>query len=542
MERFHCCTLTRVFIMQPQVLALIATVYVMGSGWEPLGPFGGSAAIIQVEQPSGALLAATSNAQIYRSENDGELWKPLPFPAQLRANLHALVIDRQNAGVYFAGLSSDVPQYSGIMRTSDRGITWERIREPGLTDVWSIAIWQRDSSIIAAGAENGLWLTQDSGATWKHIVSGDSFDLKPVVSLAFDPWDSKILYAGTPRLAWKTADGGATWQLIHKGMRDDSDIFSILIESQRQRKIFAATCGGIYRSPDGGASWTKLSEAKGAASRTYHIAQDPFRANVLLAGTSLGLIKSVDSGHTWRRLSSLSTRWIEFDSGRTNRVFIATDEAGLFRSDDAGETRQPINQGFSNRLFSAFSVADDALWVMALTAGGSSVLRLAEPEGWQEFPLSGITGPVNGISGTSPDDLWIHDTLSMDEGSVLAATSRGLARSRDSGVTWQLEPGALAGSTVTALCKHPTRRGVFFAARFGEIFVTRDHARTWTPLMAGDEGPDDLIALLVLPAKVSPEEVSPGNRDRLLALSRSRGVYTIALPTRLEELRARVAP
>jgi hypothetical protein len=60
--------------------------------------------------------------------------------------------------------------------------------------------------------------------------------------------------------------------------------------------------------------------------------------------------------------------------------------------------------------------------------------------------------------------------------------------------------------------------------------------------MAGDEGPDDLIALLVLPAKVSPEEVLPVNRDRLLALSRSRGVYTIALPTKLEELRARVAP
>jgi photosystem II stability/assembly factor-like uncharacterized protein len=348
-------------------------------------------------------------------------------------------------------------------------------------------------------------------------------------------------------LAWKTTDGGATWQLIHKGMVEDSDVFSILVENQRQRKIFAATCGGIYRSLDGGAAWTKLSQAKGAASRTYHIAQDPFRANVLLAGTSLGLIKSVDSGNTWRRLSSLSTRWIEFDSGRTNRVFIATDEAGLFRSDDAGETRQPINQGFSNRLFSAFSVAEDALWVMALTAGGSSVLRLAESEGWQEFPLSGITGPVNGISGTSPDDLWIHDTLPMDDGSVLAATSRGLARSRDSGMTWQLELGTLAGSTVTALCKHPTRREVFFAARFGEIFVTRDHARTWIPLMAGDEGPDDLIALLVLPAKmlpgpVLPEDGSPGNRDRLLALSRSRGVYTIALPTKLEELRARVAP
>ena len=352
------------FHMRPQVLIFLAAAYAMGGGWDPLGPFGGSAAIVQVDRHHpGGLLAATSNAQVFRSEDSGDSWKPLPFPAQMRATLHALEVDHQNPGVYLVGLSSETPKYSGIMRSSDSGLTWKRIPEPGLRAIWSVAIWTQDSRVIAAGGENGLWLTRDGGETWERLTPWDDPKMNPIVSLAFDPWDSKILYAGTPHLAWKTADGGATWQLIHERMLDDSDVFSILIDDRRRQRIFAATCGGIYRSADGGAGWMKLNEAKDASFRTYHIAQNPLEPNVLLAGTSLGLVKSVDSGNTWRRLSAQSTRWIAFDPARPNRVFIATDEAGLFRSDDAGESLQAINQGFSNRRFAALAAVKNALYV-----------------------------------------------------------------------------------------------------------------------------------------------------------------------------------
>ncbi len=193
--------------MRPQILAYIAaTAFAMAGEWEPLGPFGGSAAIIQIDHRPGVVVAATSNAQIYQSEDNGDSWKALPFPAQLRANLHALVVDRRNEGVYFAGLSSETPKYSGIMRSSDSGMTWEKIPEPGLTAIWSIAIWQQDSRVMAAGGEHGLWLTRDGGQSWQQIAPVDIPELNPVVSLTFDPWDSNSLYAGTPHLAWKTTE------------------------------------------------------------------------------------------------------------------------------------------------------------------------------------------------------------------------------------------------------------------------------------------------------------------------------------------------
>ncbi len=510
--------------MRIVILGFIAATYAIGGAWEPLGPFGGSATIVQTDaRHPGALLAATSNAQVFRSEDSGDSWKPLPFPAQLRATLHALAVDRQNPGVYFVGLSSDKPQYSGIMRTSDGGLTWKRIPEPELKAVWSLAIWPRDSRVIAAGGENGLWLTRDGGETWNRMAPLDNRQMNPVVSLAFDPWDSKILYAGTPHLAWKTSDGGTSWEPIHEGMLDDSDVFSILVDDRSRRRIFAAACGGIYRSPDRGAGWTKLKEATGASYRTYHIAQDPFQPNTLLAGTSQGLVKSVDGGDTWRSLSTQSTHWVEFDPRRPNRIFIATDEVGLLRSDDAGESLQAINRGFSNRPFAAVSASGNTLYV---TTSGGAILRRADPElDWEDLLLisSEPIQPIPPTPSSKPDDLSIHDVVTTENGDLLAATSRGLARSKDSGLTWLLVRGALDNATVSALCRHPMRPEILFAASFEGIFGSRDYGHTWT-LLAASERPDDLIELLVL----------PGNPDRLLALSRSRGVYVTTLPAELQ--------
>jgi len=515
------------------LVCLVVVTSVARAEWRPLGPFGGSAAIVLVDHlHRDTLLAATSNAQIFRSEDDGDSWSPLRFPGKFRATLHAFAVDHQNPGVYFVGLSSNVPEYSGIMRTSDSGLTWERIPNPELRAVWSIAIWQRDSRVIAAGTEDGLLLTHDGGETWERITPRNDPELKPVVSVTIDPADSKILYVGTPHLAWTTADGGEIWQPIHDGMLDDSDVFTILVDERSPNRVFAATCGGIYRSFDGGARWTKVSGAKGASFRTYHIAQNPLQPNVLLAGTALGLVKSVDAGKTWQRLTAQSTRWITFDPARPNRVFIATDEAGLFRSDDAGESIQPINHGFSNQRFAALAAVENALYVRTLNDGGDSIFRRSdsEPE-WDELSslapqsirsaMEAFAKPVKGLPRPALDDLWIHDAVTTKGGDLLAATSRGLAKSEDEGMTWQLVPGTLDGTTVSALCSHPTRAGVFFASLFGGIFRSLDYGRTWMPLTVSDEHPNDFIALLVL----------PGHPDWLFGLSRNHGVYVTVLPT-----------
>jgi hypothetical protein len=72
---------------------------------------------------------------------------------------------------------------------------------------------------------------------------------------------------------------------------------------------------------------------------------------------------------------------------------------------------------------------------------------------------------------------------------------------------------------VTAICKHPTRAGVLFAANFGAVFVSKDEGRSWTHLTwEADE-------IEVITASLASPEIP----DRIFALTRNRGVYSTPL-------------
>jgi photosystem II stability/assembly factor-like uncharacterized protein len=292
----------------------------------------------------GTLLAGTATALLYRSRDGAASWTKLSFPAELRSTLHALMIDPARANVYLAAVTSEEPQYAGLFRSVDEGATWEQLHDLRHKQVWSLAALSADGNVIAAGTEEGVFLTHDSGDNWTHISSTRFVGPRPVVALAFDPAHRNVLYAGTPHLPWKTTDGGATWRVIRKGMPDDSDIFSIDVDGARPRRLFAGACSGIYRSLDGGNTWASLEQAVGAQFRTYVVAHAPRSPDALFVGTSAGLLQSLDGGVTWRQLSPRAARSIAFDPADSRRVFIATDQ-GVLRSQDGGAHFMAANQG-----------------------------------------------------------------------------------------------------------------------------------------------------------------------------------------------------
>jgi len=55
-----------------------------------------------------------------------------------------------------------------------------------------------------------------------------------IESIAIDP-KTRTWSMRTWHLAWKTADGGSNWQHINKGMIDDSDVFSIIVDHSNLR-------------------------------------------------------------------------------------------------------------------------------------------------------------------------------------------------------------------------------------------------------------------------------------------------------------------
>ncbi len=102
------------------------------------------------------------------------------------------------------------------------------------------------------------------------------------------------MYAGTWHLAWRTEDGGATWQHINKGMIEDSDVFSIIVDSSNPSVVFASACSGIYKSQNAGELFQKMQGIPFSARRTRVLKQDPGNPAVVYAGTTEGLWRTGD--------------------------------------------------------------------------------------------------------------------------------------------------------------------------------------------------------------------------------------------------------
>ena len=229
----------------------------------------------------------------------------------------------------------------------------------------------------------GVWKTTDFGRVWSPI-----FDDQPTGSigaLAIAPSNSSVIYVGSgeglqrPDLStgdgvYRSGDAGKTW--THGGLRDGQQIGQIIVDPANPDRIFVAVLGhpygpnaerGVFRSTDGGKNFQRVLY-KDENTGAIELAFDPSNAQTIYAdlwagrqapwemgssfnGPGSGLYKSTDGGETWKQLTrGLPTIQqglgrIGFSIAPTNpqRIYAtvdATTGAGVYRSDDAGESWQ----------------------------------------------------------------------------------------------------------------------------------------------------------------------------------------------------------
>src|SRR5882724_10465451 len=240
-----------------------------------------------------------------------------------------------------------------------------------------------------AAVNGGVWKTTDFGNTWTPIFD-DAASSGSVGAIAVAPSNSNILYVGSgeglqrPDLAigdgmYKSTDAGKTW--THLGLRDAQQITAIVVDPKDAQRVYVAAQGhpygpnaerGVFRSTNGGESWEKVlykDENTGAAE----LVMDPGNAQVLYAalwvarvapwevrsGASLemagsGLYKSTDGGTNWKPLSTglpgaaegVARIGLAIAPSDPKRVYASVEadkKAGVYRSDDAGETWTLVN-------------------------------------------------------------------------------------------------------------------------------------------------------------------------------------------------------
>ena len=264
-------------------------------------------------------------------------------------------------------------------------------------------------------------------------------------ALAVDPNNPNIVYAGAESGIYRSDDAGMTWNKLDSPM-EGLKIWSIAVNPSDSNNIFAGTSPAyLFRSRDGGQSWEKLEtdiaqECAIGDPRVTALLVDPVDGNTVLAGVEIdGVYVSRDGGDTWSHVDQGITNpdihGMAFSLGEEKTVLVSTPRE-IFASRDDGATFQSLLS--SNRLEMPYcrwvAVKADDPRVMFVANGDAAIgntgtIRRSTDGGqsWEERPLP--------VEPNSP--VWNFATHPADPDLILANSVYGeLYRSRDGGENW----------------------------------------------------------------------------------------------------------
>ncbi len=290
---------------------------------------------------------------------------------------------------YIAGRtnSADFPVVHGFqthpggtpLRTSmDAGSNWS---VPNLAaGVLSVAA---SPGAIWAGTNNGLYVSTDSGKTWRPVPS---LRLATVSSVVIDATEPNLIFACTQSGIFKSQDAGSTWNLTAPSLPNGSGCSYLVASPSGTSNLFGYLGSQLYRSTDGGSTWanvgmeypfaiafnpkvpstvyalhmgprgeefaistdrgstwadTTLVPVKGPLLCQFHPQGLAVSGTVLLAAAPSGVVRSADGGNTWDPTSITSpANVVAVDTTNPQVVYVNADR--VYSSADGGVTWSPV--------------------------------------------------------------------------------------------------------------------------------------------------------------------------------------------------------
>jgi photosystem II stability/assembly factor-like uncharacterized protein len=342
------------------------------------------------------LYSASRSSGILASTNHGASWSRLD---QNLTNLdpEAFVLD-SSTGVAYAAIHTE--GFDGVQRSVNAGVTWSPATNGYAAQyVPAVAFDPQSSTNILAGTYgNGVFRSDDAGATWSR-TSLPAF----VVALLFDRLNPSVAYAvgGNDGRVIKSVNGGKSWSSINNGLGSSSEFQALAQSGSGSVLLTGDYTGAVYRSTDGGASWHPSGTGLTATS-INGIAADPHASGTFFASTDASIFKTTDGGLHWTPSAAGypagSPGGIAVDSSDSHVVLAASIldfpalGKGAFRSTDGGGTWTPVGGPLANETVWTFAADPAHAGVLYAGTFGGGVYRSADHGAtWTLFTRTGLT-------------------------------------------------------------------------------------------------------------------------------------------------------
>jgi photosystem II stability/assembly factor-like uncharacterized protein len=351
---------------------------------------------------------------------------------------------------------------------------------------------------VLVGTKKGAFVLTSDGKREQWDVSGPHFAGWEIYHVKGSPVDPNRIYASQSsgwfgQMIQRSDDGGQTWETMGNEF--------------------------VYDGDAGTHQWYDGTQHPWEFKRIWHLEPSLTDPDTVYAGAEdAAIFKTTDGGKTWKELSGLRNhgsgpQWapgaggmavhtILLDPNNPERIFVAISAAGVFRSDDGGETWRPMNRGLKSRYIpDPDAEVGHCVHRIALHPSRPNVLFMqmhwdvnrSDDAGETWYEVSGnlptdFGFPID-IHAHEPDTVYVVPIKSDSEHFPIDGKLQ-VYRSRTGGNEWEALTNGLPQSDCyvnvlrDAMCVDSLDEcGIYFGTTGGQVYASANGGDDWAPIV-----------------------------------------------------------